>query len=304
MWLTHCQAILTNMDRIDPNQLVVFHRVVRAGSFAEAGRQLGITRQSVSEQVARLERTLGVRLLERTTRSLRATDMGVRIAERSQAIDALVTDVAAEVEGSRESPTGTLRVSVPGMYGRLFLPAIAAELLARHPALRLEVDIGDRVVHLIDENFDAAVRIGRPVESSLVGRRLGEERQVFVASHALLAERGCPEPEELEAWPTIGIRAEERWQPGRREVVVRPRLVLGDLEAVRDAALLGLGIARLPRFSVRDAIEDDRLALVFPDAEPNSRDIWVVYPSRRFLPPKVRCFVDAVARHAEQVFGR
>lgn len=287
----------------DADRLLLFADVVRAGSFAAAGRELGITRQSVSEHIARLEEELGVRLLERTTRSLRTTEAGSVLYERARHIKNLVSEATAEVTGMQSEPVGLLRVTVPGAFGRVHAPVIAADLLARHAQLSLEVHIADRFVHLVDEGFDAAVRIGDLEDSTLLRRKVGEERLVFVASPRLLNTHREPEPGDLAALPAVGLTRRETWTVHGTAHVIEPRLVLDALQAVCAAAIAGAGIARLPSFAVAEAVHRGELRVIFPDDPGAVRELWVVYPSRRFLAPKVRCFIEAVSQHVHGVFG-
>lgn len=288
---------------MDANRLLVFDAVVRAGSFAAASRVLGVSRQAVSEQIAKLEAQLEVRLLDRNTRNLHVTDAGRRLAERSHEVAQLVREAEAEVVGLQGQPVGRLRVSVPGAFGRLFMAPVAARLLRLHPGLTLEARITDREVNLVEEGFDAAVRVGELDDSSLVRRKLGSERLVFVVGPRVVEQHGLPTADGLSSYPTIGLRRTETWNVEGRAVGIEPRLVLDDLQAVAAAAIEGIGAARLPRFAVRSALRDGRLQTCFDDEVLATRQLWVVHPSRRFVPAKVRCFVEALTEHVRETFA-
>lgn len=286
---------------LDVNLLRVFHQVLRTGSFAAAGRALSLSRQAVAEQVARLEEALGARLLERTTRSLRPTELGRVVGRRAEAVTLEVADLIAEIEGARSEPSGTLRVSVPGAFGRQFLPAILARLRARHPGLRIEAHVSDRFVDLFDEDIDVAVRVGSPRDTRLVGRVIGRERLVVVASPSLHTAKRAIDVPDLAALPIVGTAPEETWELPSGPVQVHPAVVLNDLEAVRNAAIHGLGLARLPSFAVAEALARGELTHLWT-CTGAPREVWVVYPSRRHLTAKVQCFVREVAEHAQRVF--
>jgi DNA-binding transcriptional LysR family regulator len=288
---------------VDANRLLLFDAVVRAGSFAAASRELGMSRQSVSEQIARLEAELGVRLLDRTTRSLHITDAGERLRARSRLVTDLIREAEADVAGLQDRPVGRLRVSVPGAFGRLYMASIAARLLERHAGLTIEVHITDRSVNLVDEGFDAAIRVGDLDDSSMVRRKVATERLMFVASSALVDRHGPPTVDALRTYPTIGFRADETWSLGAQTTPIEPLLVLDDLQAVAAAVREGIGLARLPAFAVAGDLADGRLRTFFDRDAGSTREIWVVHPSRRMVPAKVRCFIEAIAEHARAVFG-
>ncbi len=289
---------------MDVNRLLLFHGVVRAGSFSGAARELNISRQAVSEQIARLEAELDVRLLDRTTRTLHPTDAGRRLFERSREVFEVIREAEAELAGMQGRPAGRLRVSVPGAFGRLFLAPVAARLLRSHPDLSIQAHLTDRRVNLVEEGFDAAVRIGDLDDSSLVRRKLGAERLVYVGSAAFIRERGVPAPAQLRNYPVVGFREDETWTIDGRAIPVGPTLVVDDLQAVAAAVLEGCGLARLPWFVVAEPLSDGRLERVFESEPSPTRDLWVVYPSRRLVPAKTRCFVEALADHVQERFGR
>jgi DNA-binding transcriptional LysR family regulator len=280
---------------ISPGDMLVFTAVVREGGFTRAARHLGLTKQSVSERVARLEAALGVRLLERTTRRVRVTDAGGAYYERCAAIAAQIDDANAEVQRQRAEPVGLLRVSAPVLYGRRFLGPVLAHYLERHPEVRVEVALADRRVDLVEEGLDLAIRVGELEDSSLTARKLGDGYMYYVASPAFLARHGPPSPEDAARWRCIGMRPHETWDVGGRVHRVAPVLCVNDLELACDAAIGGVGLARLPSLVCHDAVRDGRLQVVFGAASGAVRPIYAVYPSRTHLPAKVRVFVEALA---------
>jgi DNA-binding transcriptional LysR family regulator len=279
---------------VAPADLLLFATVVRAGGFSEAARQLGVTKQSVSERIGRLEAALGVRLLERTTRSVRPTEAGARYHRHCEAIAARIAEANAEAREQQSEPVGLLRVTAPALYGRRLLAPIVTTFRRRHPQVRVEVLIADRRVDLVEEGFDLAIRAGDLPDSTLASRKLFDNRVGFVASPALLEGRAPPTVDTLPSWPVVGRRAQETWEIGGRAVRVAPEMVVNDLEVVCDLVLGGSGIARLPELVCGDALADGRLRSVFAPDDALSRPIHVVYPSRQYLPARVRLFIDAL----------
>jgi DNA-binding transcriptional LysR family regulator len=284
---------------VAPADMLLFAAVVRAGSFTAAARQLGVTKQTASERVAKLEAQLGVRLLERTTRRLRLTDAGAGYHERCAAIGAQIDDANLEVRRRQAEPIGLLRVSAPTLYGRRFLAPVIASFLERHPAVRIEVVLADRRVNLIDEGLDLAIRIGGPGDAALVARKLGEGHVYYAASPSFLARHGAPNPTELRATRCIGIRPFETWELDGVVTRIEPVLVVNDLEVACEAAIAGVGVAQLPALVCRDAVASGRLQVLFGPEPALERAVYAVYPSRQYLPAKVRLFIDALAAMVE-----
>lgn len=280
---------------IAPADMLLFAAVVREGSFTRAAKRLGLTKQTVSERLARLEEKLGVRLLERTTRTLRVTDSGATYYERCAAIAAQIEEANIEVQKRQAEPVGLLRVSAPVLYGRRYLAPIVADYLGRYPKARVEVVLADRRVDLVEEGFDLAIRVGPLDDSSLTAKRLGEGHVYFVASPAFLAKHGAPTPKSLRLARCIGTRPSETWEAAGVSSKVEPVLVVNDLEVVCDAAVRGAGIARLPSLVCRDPVLDGRLAVLFGPETALVTSVHVVYPSRHHLPARVRVFVDTLA---------
>ncbi len=282
-------------DMIPPADMILFAAVVREGSFTKAARRLGITKQTTSERIGKLEARLGVRLLERTTRSVRVTEPGATYYERCTAIATQIEEANAEVQQRHAEPVGLLRVSAPVLYGRRFLAPVIADFLGRHPKVRIEVVLADRRIDLVEEGFDLAIRIGTLDDSSLVARKLGEGHVYYVASPDYLAKHGMPRPEDLRSSRCVGVRPFETWEASGVTSKIEPMLVVNDLEVACDAAVAGVGIARLPAIVCREAVATGRLRVLFGPEPAMLRSVYAVYPSRRHLPAKVRLFVDALA---------
>lgn len=284
---------------VSPADMVLYAAVVRQGSFTRAARELGITKQTASERIAKLEAQLGVRLLERTTRRLRTTDAGASYFERCRAIAAQIEEANREVQQQQTEPSGTLRVSVPVLYGRRFLTAVATQYLARFPKVRVEIILADRRVNLVEEKIDIAIRIGELPDSTLSARKLGEGYVYFVASPRYLAERGVPKPSTIADACFIGTRPSETWPLFRSPTKIAPVLVVNDLEMACEAAIAGVGIARLPGLVCRNAVEEGALEVLFGAAPALLSPVYAVFPSRRHLAAKVRSFLDLLASEIE-----
>ncbi|WNG55093.1 LysR family transcriptional regulator [Archangium gephyra] len=284
---------------ISPADMMLFAAVVREESFTRAARQLGITKQTISERISKLEERLGVRLLERTTRRVRVTGAGVTYYERCAAIAAQIEEANNEVQQRQAEPVGLLRVSSPVLYGRRYLTPVISEFLTRYPRAQVELVLADRRVHLIEEGLDVGIHIGPLDDSSLVARKLGEGPVHFVASPRFLLKYGTPSARELRSARCIGFSAFETWEAEGVKSRIEPVLAVNDLEFACEAAIAGVGIARVPAILCRDAVRDGRLKVLFGPRPTMLRAIHAVYPSRLNLPAKVRLFVDAVATLAE-----
>lgn len=281
-------------EPIPAGDMLLFAAVVREGGFTAAARKLGVTKQTVSERVAKLEARLGVRLLERTTRRLRLTHAGSVYYERCSAIAAQIDEANSEVLEHQAEPMGLLRVSAPTLYGRRFLAPVIAATMTRHPRLRLQVVLADRRVDLIGEGFDLAIRIGPLDDSSFGAKKLGDGFVYLVGSPDLLARYPAPTPETLGELPTIGMREVETWKVRGVRRKIEPRLVVTDLEVACEAAIAGVGIALLPSIVCRDAVLDGRLQVLLGDEPVSSLPVYALFPSRRYFPPKVSVFLDAL----------
>lgn len=291
------------MDRIDTLRLFV--SVAELGSFTKAAEREGMTPGAASKQITALETRLQARLLERTTRSVRLTDAGQALLER---IRPWLSEFEGIEEGFAEegaAPAGTLRIAAPVDFGaRILMPAIAG-FMRQWPGLDVRMSLADRMVDLVDEGFDVAVRIGHLTDSSLIAKRLAPACMSVVAAPDYLAAAGAPEnPSDLASHACIIDRnkpAPQMWRfkQGDRveEVKINGRLTLNGASAAVEAAAQGLGIACSPSWAARDALKAHRVVRVMPDWEPDHRDVWAVFPSNRYLAHRVRLFVDHLAEH-------
>lgn len=280
------------------DDMVVYAAVVEAGSFTRAAKVVGMSKQAVSDRIARLEQHLGVRLLERTTRTLRPTDLGARYFEHSRAVAAIMSAGERELGRLKESPSGTLRLSIPSLYGRRFLAPVVSDLMLTYPDLRIEAILTDRYVDLVAEGFDAAVRVGIRNDSSVIARKLGSSNVHCVASPGFLAKHRVAEPASLTGLPCIGMQAKETWSIGTRsKCVVEPALVVNDLEVGLEAAIAGVGVARLPAFLLRPYTASGALSVLFDGLVVARRTLYAVYPSRELRSPALMAFLERIVAH-------
>lgn len=289
--------------------MVVYCRVVETGSFTAAGESLLLSKGAVSKAVSRLEAALGSRLLHRTTRRQTLTEAGAAFhARAAQAIDEL-EEAAREVSEHADRPRGHLRISAPAFFGAEILSQHVGDFRKRFPDITLELAHSNRFVDLVAERFDAAIRISAPMDSTLVMRKLAEVPMVFCASPAYLKRRGRPAaPEDLRGHDCIiytGSAKPHEWtaldadgQPV--SVAVDGGLHTNDDHTLRQAAIDGCGIVRMPRLFLRDAIAGGELEQIWPDSAAPAVTLAVVYPSRRELPAKVRTFVDFLVECRQQ----
>lgn len=283
---------------MDLNEILVFTKVVQAGSFVGASRELDMPKSTVSRKVSELEERLGARLLHRTTRKLRLTDVGHAFYQHAARVVVEAEEAEFVVSRMQDVPRGLLRVTAPLSFG--FLAPIVASFLVRYPEVKLEMVCGDRVVDLIEEGFDLAVRAGNLADSTLVSRNLGVLRSYLVASPSFLEEHGAPrEPQELERFDCVVFGAgapRARWKlrAGRQTltVEVNSRFVVNDLDFLDEAAVSGLGIVMLPVFRCMGHLRAKRLTRVLPEWCSPETPLHAVYPSARHLSPKVKAFLD------------
>lgn len=286
---------------ISPADMVLFALVVREGSFSRAATALGITKQSASERIKKLEGQLGVRLLERTTRRLRVTGAGIEYSERCAAIATQIDEANRDVQQQQAEPIGLLRVASPTLYGRRYLAPVVSKFLSRSPKARVELVLADRRVNLIEEGFDVCIHMGPLDDSSLMVRRLGEGPLYFVASPGFLSKHGRPSAKDLQQTRCIGLSPFETWLVDGVKARLDPVLIVNDHEVACDAAIAGVGVARVPEVVCRGAIRSGRLKVLFGPKPAMLRTISIIYPSRVSLPAKVRLFVDAVESLVEPI---
>jgi DNA-binding transcriptional LysR family regulator len=291
------------MDRI--LSISAFAAVVEHGSFVRAAERLAISTSTLSRQIAELEQHLGVRLLNRTTRRLSLTESGQAFYERAVQVLADLEEAEALASSSAAAPRGRLRLTCSHALGvQRLAPAIAA-FAGQYPEVGFDVSVSDRIVDLVEEGFDLAVRVGQVGSEQLVARWLGTMRLLVCASPAYLQAHGTPQvPADLAGHRvmTYAYAPTPRvWRLGDRhgnheEVRVSGPLHSNSGDLAIAAAIAGLGLVFEPDFMLQPALDAGRLRRVLPEWESSPGEIWAVYPSRRHLSAKVRLFVDHLAR--------
>jgi DNA-binding transcriptional LysR family regulator len=287
------------MATIDLNELGTYVAVVRNGSFTAAARASGTQKAHVSRVVSRLEKRLGVRLLQRSTRSLAMTEVGRDLYERATGILSAIEETTAAIQGTLREPQGVLRLTCAVDLGVLLVNGWIASFLRRYPQVRVDAELSNRAVDLIHEGFDLAIRVGPLPDSALSARKLGEVRCMLYASPSYLRRQAPPRrPRELAKHQLLmfSVSRPPGWQlvrDGDRYQVTSPaRFVSDNHIVVRDAALEGLGIVLLPRFMASDHVRRRRLVEVLRGWSGPTMPVHAVFASSRYLAPKVRAFVD------------
>jgi LysR family transcriptional regulator for bpeEF and oprC len=290
--------------------LQAFARVVELGGFTKAGDSLQLSKTTVSDLVQGLEKHLGVRLLQRTTRRVTVTPDGAGFYERCAHILADLDEAEASVMQARVAPKGRLRVDVPGALARLFIIPQLPPFLARYPDLRLELGMGLRPVHLLEEGIDCVVRFGMQSDSSLVTRRVGTMSFVCCASPAYLREHGTPRrPEDLSAHRCVNYVSNRTgrvmdWEFARGgqkvQLALDGVLAVNDHDAYVVAALMNFGVVKVANYVAQPYLESGRLTQVLTDWTAEQLPISVLYPQSHHLSAKVRIFVDWVSELLRQ----
>lgn len=289
------------MDKIQA--MSTFVAVVEAGSFVRAMGVLGISKAAVSRHVAELEQHLETRLLQRTTRRLSLTAEGQRYFERCKEVLAAVHEAESEIRSRSGEAYGRLRICVPYSFGVLHLAPLWGAFLAQNPQVQLDVVLSDRMVDLVEEGYDMAVRIGVLSDSALISRKLASTRLLLCASPAYLERHGCPTTLKDIARHEVVIyshaaRASE-WSfdgpDGRETVRINAWLFANNGDTCRRAALDGQGIILHPDFMLYEDLQRGDLVQILPQYDTGERNIYALYPTRKLLPVKVRRLVDYLA---------
>jgi DNA-binding transcriptional LysR family regulator len=292
------------MDRLA--EMEAFVQVVDQGGFTDAARKLGISKSAVSKHVSALETRLAVRLLNRTTRRVSPTEIGLAYYDRAKTVLKDAAEADDMVTAMQEAPRGALRISAPVSFGISHLSGAVARFLADYPEVEVHLVLDDRFVEIVAEGFDMAIRIGALADSSLRARRLAESAMHLVASPAYLARAGTPASlEDLGAHQLLhysNLSTGNVWRlsgPGgqERQIRVGGRLTANNGDSLRRAAEAGLGITLQPSFILGSALRDGRLVKILPEVCPAPLGIHALYPSGRFVQPKIRVFIDFLAEH-------
>lgn len=286
------------MDRLDA--MSIFVQAANAGSLSAAGRRLGVPLATVSRKVGELEAHLGARLLVRGPRGLGLTDAGRSYLAAAKTILAEVNEAERAASGEYIAPTGDLTVAAPIVFGRLHALPVITDFLAAYPDVDLRLALSDRTAHLVEDHVDIAIRIGELPDSGLTAVRVGSVRQVVCASPDYLAERGTPaSPADLAGRSCItfeGLFAADDWcfgvEGAQTHVRIHSRLVTTTAEATADAAIAGMGIARILSYQIAEPVRRGELSVVLQAFEPTPWPVHLVYNGHARLPLKLRAFID------------
>ncbi|MGB1016019.1 MAG: LysR family transcriptional regulator [Nannocystaceae bacterium] len=301
------EIVASNATDQDPEiaEITAFLAVVEARSYGAAARSLSVSKSTVSRRVAQLEDKLGVRLLQRTTRKLALTELGHAYHEQVVAALGNLNQAAAAVREHQSTPRGYLRVTAPVDLGG-WLPQLITEFQVAYPEVVVEVELTQRKIDLVGEGFDLGIRAGALRDSTLIARRVCSLTSILVASPGYLAAHTTPKrPSDLPRHTFVLFhRAQQRGQSrlvlrgrrGQREVQVRGQLIAADFNFVRDAAVAGAGIALIPNLLVQQALARGELMRVLPAWDSDISPIHLVYPTRAYVPAKLRAFLDFAAR--------
>lgn len=298
------------MDKL--HAIEAFLKIVDSGSLTAAAQALDVSQPAMVRTLAALERDLGVRLLNRTTRRMSLTDEGRDYYERSRHIVAAVNDAQQSLSARRATPRGRLRVASSVPFGRMFVAPVVAEFLAEQAEVQVELMLLDRIVDLVEEGIDVAVRIARLPDSTLVAHALGETRRVVVASPALLAASGRPKtPEDLRGQRCVtftGVISPIHWnlREGRKrvQIAVKSVLVTNQIDAAVLACVQGVGFGQFFDYHVMAEIKSGKLVRVLEKFEDEPIPANIVYPSARHLSPNVRSFTAFAQPRIQQRLKR
>jgi len=298
------------MDRFEAMQ--VFVKVAELASFTRAAEQLDLPRATVTHTIQQLEKRLGVRLLQRTTRHVSATPDGEAYLARCVRLLADLQETEDAFGGRAVRPSGKLRVDLQGTLATHFLLPHIGEFFARYPDIELDIGMGDRMVDLVREGIDCVLRAGEPRDSSMVGRRVAQLEQVTCASAGYLAANGTPAtPADLARHRAVNYAgASGKALPfdfvvdgDARSLQVRGAVMVRQADAYVQCCIAGLGLIQLPRYHVAAALADGTLREVLADFRPAPMPVSVLYPHSRQLSPRVRVFVDWVSERMQRRAG-
>lgn len=292
--------LIGKREEFDLNEMAIFVRVVESGSFTGAAKALGLPKSTVSRKITQLEERLGVRLIQRTTRSLSLTDTGMAYHAHCARILCEIEEANTAVTQMQNTPTGTLRITAPVLFGSTVLSGLIAEYMDLHPQVNIELVLSDQLIDLVQDGIDVAFRVGQLEDSSLIGRYLGDIKAMVCASPDYIAKHGTPShPEDIANHQVIAVTDRNQWAlkgPDGQEVNVniKPRLKVNDLSTLYTLALSGAGIAALPVLIAASAIKSKNLVPILCNWPFEAHPIHTLYASNRHLSAKVRSFVDFV----------
>jgi DNA-binding transcriptional LysR family regulator len=287
------------MDTLDGIKTVI--AVIETGSFTAASERLGMSKALVSKYVGEVEDSLGVRLLNRSTRRLALTEAGQRYYDQALPLLEEFAEMVDSVTGEQSSPRGLLRISVPVTFGEMSLAPLIPKFLQQYPDIGVDLQLNDKMIDMLEEGIDVVIRIGAVDDSSLIAKHIQTLPLALCASPAYITQHGLPEtPEDLIKHQCVvdsNFRIGKHWPiicPDNitTSVEVSSRIMANSPRAVKEIALADGGIGMIPRFIVQDALDDGRLEEILPTYRTLEFGLFAIYPHRRYLSRKVRCFID------------
>ena len=282
------------------NEMLVFNKVVVSKSFTAAAKRLGTTKSTISRRIASLEERLGVQLLTRTTRQLQLTDAGSVLYEQSSRLLSELEEVEELITTMNATPRGHLRIAVPVVLGTNLLGPLLVKYQEMYPLVNVTCRLTDKHLDLIEEGFDLSIQIGALSDSSLIARKLGNTRPRLCATESYLSKHGTPKsPFELQEHQCMVFGSSGRnssWTlkgaSGEMRISIQPSFSCNNFMFLREAVLGGRGIALLPEFICSEDIKQGRIRSVLDNFIPATGAVYVVYPSKRYLPARTRAFID------------
>lgn len=292
--------LIGKREDFDLNEMAIFVRVVESGSFTGAAKALGLPKSTVSRKITQLEERLGVRLIQRTTRSLSLTDTGSAYHAHCARILADIEEANIAVTEMQSTPSGTLRITAPVLFGSTVLSNLIAEYMELHPLVNIDLVLSDQMLDLVQDGLDVAFRVGHLEDSSLIGRYLGDVKAILCASPDYIERHGRPTtPSEVSEHQLITVTGRDQWTvkgPDDQEINIniKPRLKVNDYASLNTLTQSGAGISALPILIAATAIKEKKLIPIMCNWPFQTHPIHALYASNRHLSAKVRSFVDFV----------
>jgi len=291
---------IVNIELLDG--IAVFVGIINAGSFTAAARALGHSTSYVSKEITRLEKRLGSRLLNRTTRTISLTDVGRAYYECCSQLVIDAENAERSINQLQETPSGLLRINAPRSFSTQYLLNVLSQFMHRYPEIKLEVVLNDRLIDVVAEGYDVVIRVGEIKDSNLIARKFTSSRAVVVASPDYIERKGCPKKaEDLTLHDCIAyslLPMPTHWdfyKDGvRSNVTVDPRAICNNAATEVAMVVQGIGIARLPLFTCEPEVSSGELQIILEDYDQLTLNVYTVYPHRQYLTAKVRAFVDFV----------
>lgn len=285
----------------------ILRTILQEGSFTKAAQKLNMSGAAVGKHVQMLETKMKLRLFHRTTRTITPTDAAIKISAAVSQSEEHLNEILEELGEEQSTPTGKLKINVPMSYGELFLAKPMAKFAAAYPDVIVDVDFDDKRVHLIEEGYDLVIRIGTLEDSGLIAKRISDFPMLMCASPKLIGKLGNPNtPKDFSKWPFIcysnaiqpSLWSYKTDEGKSSSINLRPSLYANSASMMKAACIEGVGAALLPQFSCMSEVQDGKLIQILPDYKTTpERGVYVIYPNKKFMPLKVRKFIDMLQQN-------